>query len=138
VEAAVVGALGTGVGLLLGVGLGRGLVRLVSRAVSDLYFVVSVRALALPAEVLVRGALLGVAAAVLSSLPAAREAARTSPRVALLRSTLEEHTRARVPALAGLGLLLAAAAVGLLATSGRNLPLAFIGLLLVLLAAALA
>jgi putative ABC transport system permease protein len=35
-EAAVVGALGTAVGLLLGVGLGRGLVALVARAISDL------------------------------------------------------------------------------------------------------
>jgi putative ABC transport system permease protein len=106
--------------------------------VTDLYFVVSVRQVAVPPDVLVRGAALGILAAVLSSLPAAREAARTSPRVALLRSTLEEQARAGVPVMAGLALLLAVLAVVLLATSGRNLPLAFVGLLLVLLAAALA
>jgi putative ABC transport system permease protein len=138
VEAAVVGTLGTAAGLLLGAGLGRGLVRLVSRAVTDLYFVVTVREVAVPVEVLVRGALLGVAAAVLSSLPAAREAARTSPRVALLRSSAEQRAAERVPVLAGLALLLGIAAAVLLWTSGRNLPLAFVGLLLVLLAAALA
>jgi putative ABC transport system permease protein len=138
VEAAAVGALGTAGGLLLGTLLGRGLVRLVSRAVTDLYFVVSVRQVAVPADVLVRGAVLGIAAAVLSSVPAAREAARTAPRVALLRSALEEHTRARLPVMAGLALLLAALAAALLTTTGRNLPLAFVGLLLVVLAAALA
>jgi len=138
VEAAVVGALGTAAGLALGAGLGRGLVRLVSRAVTDLYFVVSVREVAVPPQVLVRGAVLGLAAAVLSSLPAALEAARTSPRVALLRSTVEQRTRQRVPALLGLAVLLGLGAAVLLATSGSNLPLAFVGLLLVLLAAALA
>jgi putative ABC transport system permease protein len=137
-EAAAVGALGTALGLLLGAGLGRGLVTLVSRAVSDLYFVVSVREVTVPAAVLVRGGALGVAAAVLSSLPAALEASRTEPRVALLRSTLEQRVRARVPVMAGLAALLGAAALALLATSGRNLPLAFVALLLILLAAALA
>ena len=138
VEAAVVGAVGTALGLLLGALLGRGLVQLVSRAVTDLYFVVSVRQVAVPVEVLVRGAALGIAAAVLSSLPAAREAARTAPRVALLRSALEQHAREAVPVLAGAALVLGGAAALLLLTSGRNLALAFVGLLLVVLAAALA
>jgi putative ABC transport system permease protein len=137
-EAAAVGALGTALGLLLGAGLGRGLVRLVSRAVSDLYFVVAVREVTVPIDVLVRGAVLGLAAAVLSSLPAAREAARTPPRVALLRSALEQGTRARLWQRALLGGCLAVIAVGLLATSGRNLVLAFFALLLIVLAAALA
>src|SRR5205814_104318 len=109
-------------GLLLGAGLGRGLVQLVSRAVTDLYFVVSVRQVAVPPEVLGRGAALGLAAAVLSSLPAAREAARTAPRVALLRSALEQHARERVPLLAGVGLVLAGLAGARLGTAGRNAP----------------
>jgi putative ABC transport system permease protein len=137
VEAAAVGALGTLLGLLLGAGLGRGLVQLVARAVTDLYFVVAVREVAVPIDVLMRGAVLGLAAAVLSSVPAAREAARTEPRMALLRSSLEQRTRARLPRLALLGALLALLAVVLLATSGRNLVLAFLGLLLIVLAAAL-
>jgi putative ABC transport system permease protein len=136
-EAAAVGTLGTALGLLLGAGLGRGLVQLVSRAVTDLYFVVAVREVAVPADVLVRGAVLGVTAAVLSSLPAAREASRTEPRMALLRSSLEQRTRARLPRLALVGALMALAAVALLATSGRNQILAFFGLLLILLGAAL-
>jgi putative ABC transport system permease protein len=138
VEALVLGLMGTGLGLLVGVALGQGLVRLVSRAVSDLYFVVNVRQVSVPVAVLVRGGLLGVAAALLSSLPAAREAARTQPRMALLRSTLEEAARRRLPLVGLAAALLALAAVGLLRGSGRSLPAAFLGLLLVLLAAALA
>jgi putative ABC transport system permease protein len=137
-EALVLGLLGTAAGVLLGVGLGRGLVRLVSRAVSDLYFVVSVRDVAIPPGVLLRGALLGVAAAVLSSLPAAREAARAEPRLALLRSALEQRTRRRLPAAAGLAALMAVVAALLLRLSGHSLPLALVALLMVLLAAALA
>jgi putative ABC transport system permease protein len=137
-EALVLGALGTVLGLLLGVGMGRGLVRLVSRAVSDLYFVVTVRGVALPAGVLLRGAALGVGAAVLSSLPAAREAARAEPRLALLRSALEQGIRGRLPVVADLAVVLAVAALLLLQLSGQSLPVALVALLLVLLAAALA
>jgi putative ABC transport system permease protein len=106
--------------------------------VSDLYFVVSVREVAIPPGVLLRGALLGVAAAVLSSLPAAREAARAEPRLALLRSALEQRTRRRLPAAAALAVLMAVAAALLLRLSGQSLPLALLALLMVLLAAALA
>ena len=136
-EAAVVGAVGTALGLLLGVGLGRGLVTLVSRAVSDLYFVVDVRGVAVPAAVLVRGAALGLAAAVLSSLPAAREATTAEPRMALLRSAVEQRARSGLSRRAMVGAGLALAAVALLAVSGRNLPLAFLALFMIVVAAAL-
>jgi putative ABC transport system permease protein len=137
-EALVLGVLGTALGMLLGVGMGRGLVRLVSRAVSDLYFVVSVREVAVPGGVLLRGAILGVTAAVLSSLPPAREAARAEPRLALLRSALEQRSRRRLPLAGGLAGVLALGAALLLRLSGQSLPLALLALLLVLLAAALA
>ena len=61
-EAAAVAALGTAAGLALGVLLGRGMVDLVTRTLNDLYFVVSVRELAVAPGSLARGALLGVAA----------------------------------------------------------------------------
>jgi putative ABC transport system permease protein len=93
---------------------------------------------ALPPGVLLRGGALGLAAAVLSSLPAAREAGRTAPRIALLRSALEERTRRRLPLVGALAAGLALGALVLLRSSGRNLPAAFVGLLLVVLAAALA
>ena len=47
-EALGVALLGTAVGLAAGVLLGRGLVRLVTQTINDLYFVVSVRELSIP------------------------------------------------------------------------------------------
>jgi putative ABC transport system permease protein len=78
-EAAVLGAAGSVLGVLLGILLGRGLVRLVTRTINDLYFVVSVDALALPPEVLLRGGMVGLVATLLASLPPAWEATTVSP-----------------------------------------------------------
>ena len=44
-EAVLLGLLGTAAGLLLGIVLAQGLVRLVTQTITDLYFVVSVREL---------------------------------------------------------------------------------------------
>jgi len=61
-EAALVAVAGTALGLALGVLLGRGMVDLVTRTLNDLYFVVSVRDLALSPASLAKGALLGLGA----------------------------------------------------------------------------
>lgn len=108
-EAAVLGVVGTALGLGLGVVLGRGLVRLVTRTINDLYFVLSVEGLSVPPLLLVKGAALGVGATVLAAVAPAREAAVAPPREALTRSVVEERWRGLVPraALAG-GTLLAA------------------------------
>ena len=61
-EAAVIGALGTGAGLALGSLLGGGLVRLVTRTINDLYFVVSVRGVSLSLGLLTVAGVIGVLA----------------------------------------------------------------------------
>ena len=48
-EAAALGAAGAALGILLGLAVGHGLVRLVSQTVNDLYYVVAVQQVALPA-----------------------------------------------------------------------------------------
>ncbi len=110
-EAAWVGLAGSAVGLALGVVMGRGLVRMVTRTINDLYFAVSVERLALPPGVLVKGALLGVGATLLAALPPALEAAAAPPRMARTRSVIEDSARRAVPraAVAGTVLLLAGA-----------------------------
>src|SRR4029077_5918149 len=60
VEALVVGALGTGVGVVLGVGLARGLLGLVTRTINDLFFVVSVSEVWVAPAAIARHALLGI------------------------------------------------------------------------------
>ncbi len=136
-EGAVLGLVGAAVGLGLGVLLARGLVHLVSRAVSDLYFVVSVREVAVPWVAAVGGAGLGLAAAVLSTLPAGREATTVEPRLAQLRSHVETRARRRAPAMAALGGLLGVAAVLLLVVTARSLEAAFAAMLLIVLGTAL-
>ena len=134
-EALAVAVLGTGIGLGAGVLLGRGLVRLVTQTINDLYFVVSVRELAMPASTLALGAILGLGATLLAALVPAIEATQASPRAALLRSTLEARLRRSLPRTAALGLsLLAAGAVLLLP---RNLAVSFAGLFAVILGCAL-
>jgi putative ABC transport system permease protein len=131
-EALVLGATGSALGVLLGVWLSRGLVRLTARAVSDLYFAVSVTEVSLAPAPLIRGLLLGIAAAVASAWPAARAATAVEPNVASHRSALESRTRARTPRLALAGGALIAAAALVLALSGRSLPLALAALLALL------
>ncbi len=136
-EAAALGVAGAALGLFLGVILGRGLVRLVTRTINDLYFVVSVEGLALPPEVLLRGGLLGVAATLLASLPPAWEATTVSPREALARSTVESRVRAFVPRAALAGAVLLGAGALLLLLTSRSLLAAFGGLFAVLVGLAL-
>ncbi|HSW30133.1 MAG TPA: FtsX-like permease family protein [Longimicrobiales bacterium] len=136
-EAVWVGAAGAALGVALGVVLGRGLVRMVARTINDLYFVVSVEGLALPPQVLVLGALLGVGATLLAALPPALEAASAPPRVAQLRSALEASARRAVPRAAGAGILLFLAGGALLAVPTRVLAVSFAALFLIILGMAL-
>ena len=135
-EALAVALLGTAAGLGAGVLLGRGLVRLVTQTINDLYFVVSVRELALPPAVLIEGALLGIGATLLAALVPAVEATQAPPRAALTRSTLEGRLRRSLPRDALLGFALLALGAGLLALPG-GLALSFAGLFAVILGFAL-
>jgi putative ABC transport system permease protein len=136
-EALLTGVVGSLLGLGLGVLMGRGLVRLVTRTINDLYFVVSVESLAIPATVLLKAGLMGVVATLLAGLPAIREAVNAPPRATLTRSMVEDRTRRLVPraALAGLGLFLAGGALVLIPS--RSVPLSFGGLFGLLLGMAL-
>ncbi len=136
-EALVLGLVGSAVGLALGVVMGRGLVRLVTATINDLYFVVSVDGLSLAPGVLLSGALLGVGATFLAAIPPAWEAGTVSPREALARSFVEDRVRALVPraAVAGAGLSLLGALVLLI--PGGGVTLAFVALFVIILGMAL-
>lgn len=136
-EALTIGVAGTALGLVGGVAIGRSLVGLVTQTMNDLYFVVSVRELALDPAALAKGAVLGVAGALLASLPAALEATGAPPRAVLLRSHLEARARRRALPSAAVGIALLLTGAGLLALSGRNLVLSFAALFLVILGFAL-
>ncbi|MGW8266060.1 MAG: ABC transporter permease [Longimicrobiales bacterium] len=127
-EAVVVGVVGTALGLVLGVLLGRGMVDLVTRTINDLYFVLSVRGLSLPPGVLVKGAFLGMGATTLAALPPALEASLAPPRITQTRSVLEERARRAVPRAAALGGILLTAGALLLLLPSRSILLSFGGL----------
>ena len=120
-EAAALGTVGTLLGIALGVVLGHGLVQLVTRTISDLYYVLAVRELSVTPGVLVKGVLLGVGASLLAALPPAREATATPPRVTLARSTLEQRARREAPRAAAYGVLALAVGLGGLWLSGPHL-----------------
>jgi putative ABC transport system permease protein len=115
IEAAVVGLIGSLLGVALGVLLGQGAVRLVTQTINDLYFVVTVRGVVIPPASLAKGAAIGVLATLISAALPAWEAAAALPRMALVRSGIEQRARQLVPftALAGVGSLIVGA--GLLA-----------------------
>ena len=94
-EALLIGAVGTAAGLLLGLGMARGLLGLVTRTINDLYFVLSVRDVALDPLTLGKGVLLGMGATALAALGPALEATGAPPRVVMSRAALE--TSARCP-----------------------------------------
>jgi len=134
-EALAVGLLGTATGLGAGVLLGRGLVRLVTQTINDLYFVVTVRELSLPPGILIEGALLGLGATLIAALVPAIEATQAPPRATLLRSSLEARLRRALPRATAIGLALLAAGAALLIP--RNLAVSFLGLFAVILGFAL-
>ena len=112
-EALAIGVLGTAAGLLLGLGLAHGLLRLVTRTINDLYFVLSVSEVVISPAGLAKGILLGLGATLGAAVGPALEATGTRPRAVLARSGLEAAARRAVPraAVTGIGLLAAGCAV---------------------------
>jgi len=137
VEALAVAVVGTAAGLACGVLLGQGLVRLVTQTINDLYFVVSVRDLAVPAATLAKGALLGLGATLFAALGPAIEATQAPPRAVLSRSALEARLRWVLPRASAVGAGLLLAGGGLLAVPGNSLVISFAGLFAVILGFAL-
>ena len=133
-EALLVGILGAVLGLGLGILMGRGAVQAVTQTINDLYFVVTVQEIQIPASSLIKGALLGILATVFVAAPPAWEAASVPARVALSRSGLEGKARRAVAWVAGASLVLAALGLGLLAIPTPSLTISFAGTLAVVVA----
>ncbi len=136
-EALLVGAIGTALGLLSGALLGEVLLHLVTRTINDLYFVLSVRRLSLAPASLIKGVVLGLGATAAAALRPAMEATSTPPRAALTRSAAEASARRSVPRAAVAGVLLLAAGGALLTYPSDRLEPAFAGLFAVVLGCAL-
>ncbi len=135
-EALVLSVVGGALGVLLGIALGRGAVRLVTQTITDLYFVVTVQGVEIAPLTLLKGLALGVGAALLAALAPAIEATSVPPRLALSRSDMEERVRRFLPwTVAGAVVLLVGAGL-MLEFGGRNLVFSFAGVMAVLLSMA--
>ncbi|MEO8195639.1 MAG: ABC transporter permease [Thermoanaerobaculia bacterium] len=137
-EAAVLGIVGSALGLLLGVALGRGLMGLVLQTIRDLYFTLAAGSFALSPLSLAKGALLGLAAALAAALPPALEAASAPPRTTLLRSELESGAGRLARRGAQLGLIFCLVGAAVLALATRSLGFSLGGFFLVLVGFSLA
>jgi putative ABC transport system permease protein len=135
-ESLLLGLAGAALGLVLGTVLGQGLVRLVTRTIQDLYFVMAVRDLMVTPTAVVKALALGVLGTMAVAVPAAAEAAGTHPRSAMLRSTLEQGLRRRLPLISAAGLALGGVG-GLVLTVSPSVDGSFVGLFGVILGLAL-
>lgn len=106
-EAMTLGVVGSGVGLPLGLLLGRGLVPLVARTVNDLYYQQTSTDFILPVELLLKAGLGGIAAAILAAALPAYATSRTDPLSLMLgaQSSHDNRRGAILCALTGLGVL---------------------------------
>ena len=132
VEALVIGLIGTSFGLLGGIVLAGGLLQLITRTINDLYFSLSVREVAIPVLVLLKGAALGVGATLLSAWIPARRATRTSPADVLRRSREEVRVRSNTGRTALAGVSLAGAGAAVLALSTEGILIGYAGILAIL------
>jgi putative ABC transport system permease protein len=126
-EALIVGSVGAALGLILGIIMGQNAVRMVTRTINDLYFVITVRSVGISASSLVKGVLLGIVATIATAALPAREAASVPPRAALSRSGLETKARRAVILAAIGGLVLLGVGIGTLALPTRSLVFSFAG-----------
>lgn len=120
-EGAVVGAIGTVLGLLGGVLLADTLLTPVTQTLNDLYVSVRNAGVELSLQSLGIGALLGMGATLAAASLPALEAAASAPIRVMQRSHLESAARARTPRSAVIGGVLLTLALLLLVLSGRNL-----------------
>jgi putative ABC transport system permease protein len=126
-EALVIGLLGALFGLLVGILMGRGMVGLVSQTINDLFFVTTVRDVPIPVNSLLKGAILGVLATIITAAFPAWEAASVPPRTALSRANLESKAQRVVRWLGIGGVLVILIGGGILAIPAKSLILSFGG-----------
>lgn len=125
-EALATGLIGSALGMIFGLLLGQGAVRLVTQTINDLYFVLNIQGVQISVSSLIKGGLLGIVATMLTAIPPAREATFSPPRATLSRSGLEHKARRAVRLAAVLGGFVLAVGSVILLLPTRNLILSFV------------
>ncbi len=128
-EAFLVGSLGTVLGLFTGVIMGRGMVRLVTQSINDLYFVLSVTSIEVPTGSLVKGLVLGILATLGAAFRPAREATLAPANVVMRRSLLETQLQQASPRLTKVALALMAVGSTILFIPSQHILMSYAGII---------
>jgi putative ABC transport system permease protein len=137
-EALVIGAIATALGLVGGYVLARFLIDLVLGTIGDLYFRAAVKAAAPALSIFGYGAALGLGATLLAALRPALDAARGPTAAVLQRAELERRSRRQAQLASIVAVPLAMAGAALIALGPKTLYPAFAGMFAILGAGALA
>ncbi len=132
IEAVLISIVGSTIGVFLGLLLGQQLIKLTTQTINDLYFVLHVQEIWFTPWLFFGGLLLGITCSVIAASISALDAARTNPVQAHQRSATEQKTRAVLPALASLGLVIMLFGLALATTPSQSLLLGFIALMLLI------
>jgi len=137
IEAGVIGFIGTSLGVLLGILLGQGMVKLVLRTVNDLYFVLTVSSFLVSGGIIIKGMLLGVATSIVAAFIPALEAASSPPQIVRFRSIMESLAHRLLPYLSLAGILMMAVSIAVLFLSSKSVLAGFVSLFLLVIGFAL-
>ena len=136
-EAFIIGTVGSLIGVIGGILLGRGIVELVTGTINDLYFTLTVTSFSVSVETIAKGILAGIIAALIAALVPAYEASRINPINALRRSGLENFFIKTVPFLTLCGLVIIGLGLILIILPTKSLVLSLISVFLILFGASL-
>lgn len=132
-EAVVISTIGSLIGIAVGYSLSGALVRLTTRTINDLYFVLHVQQIWFSPWLILAGLVLGIGSSVLAASVAAFDAASTSPVQTRQRSLIEERTRNTLPVMAIGGFLIMIVGLVLSLLPVQSLLVGFAALMLIIL-----
>ena len=128
-EAALIGFIGTLVGIVSGYFLAQVLLKLVTQSINDLYFVLSVQELSIGIYPLAKAVTLGIGATLIASFWPAREASQAKVSTVLKRSSNESKIMGRLWFLAGAGCCAGFIGLGILMIPGGGIAAGYASLL---------
>jgi len=126
-ESLTLGIVGTLLGLIGGITLGKFLIQLVTKTINDMYFVLQVQEMYLSTFSIMKGLFLGIVATLLSALKPATEASKVPAGIAMIRSLSETNLKNKTKKffIYGLGLVLLGFII--LKFPTKNIYLSYVG-----------
>jgi len=130
-EILIYALIGSTLGVVLGIGLGKGAVHVVCATVSDMYYTLTVSRTHISPATLVKGMVVGLGAALASSFVPAVNAANTPAVTLMQRSASESHLVRYLPWMTVLGILNTGGALVIFFRPDSGVTLVFSGVFLV-------